>query len=187
MIKRDPRVRIVKGRFYKYCRNHFSPPNLSDFLPNLELWMYKLQITWKITGRYHVNHLDHGYGIEISLKLPVTPIEREKKNHWCEIGEYSICRNLKLVSIYVSQHGNNIQVSTDCWSLICLSWSYNSQVTLACLLHTEKSGKAVLPIVFNIIFPASPFRPTPGHKQIFFTKYFLRTGNPRYLRKKPKY
>ena len=30
-------------------------------------------------------------------------------------------------------------------------------------------------------------RPTSGHKQTIFYKYFKRTGNPRYLGKEPEY
>ena len=47
-------------------------------------------------------------------------------------------------------------MSTDYCSFICLSWSYSSQVTPVCLLHSEKRGKIVLPYVFNMVFPTSP-------------------------------
>ena len=35
--------------------------------------------------------------------------------------------------------------------------SYNSQLTPAYLLHTEKGGKPVLLFVFNMVFPTSLF------------------------------
>ena len=31
------------------------PPNLSDFPPNLDIWMRKLETTWKISSAYTVN------------------------------------------------------------------------------------------------------------------------------------
>ena len=55
-----------------------------------------------------------------------------------------------------SPYATNIQVSTDCCSLICLSWSYNSQVTPV-FFQTETRGKKFLPFVFNMVFPTSPF------------------------------
>ena len=44
-----------------------------------------------------------------------------------------------------SPYATNIQVSTDCCSLVCLSWRYNSQITPVWLLHTEEGGTSVLP------------------------------------------
>ena len=48
------------------------------------------------------------------------------------------------------------QLSADCCSLICLSWSYNNQVTPVWLLYTDKRGKTVLPFVSIMVFPTSP-------------------------------
>ena len=55
-----------------------------------------------------------------------------------------------------SQYAINIQVSTDCCGLICLSLSYNSHLTPVCLMHSQKRGKTILPFVFNMIFRTSP-------------------------------
>ena len=54
-------------------------------------------------------------------------------------------------------YATNTWVSSDCCIFLCLSWSYNNQMTPVCLLHSEKSGKKVLPYVFNMVLPTSPF------------------------------
>ena len=63
------------------------------------------------------------------------------------------------------QYATHIWVSTNCCSLICLSWSYNSQVTPVCLLHSEKIGKRVFLYVFNMVFPTSPLKKTKEKKK----------------------
>ena len=35
--------------------------------------------------------------------------------------------------------------------------SHNSHMTPICFLHTKKIAEAVLPYVFKMVFPASPF------------------------------
>ena len=64
--------RLVKSRFYRFCRTQlFSafPSNLSGFLPNYELSMFKLKTTWHC---FFVNFMSkscqkHGCILEIYL------------------------------------------------------------------------------------------------------------------------
>ena len=74
--------RLAKTVFNGFCRTRlFSdiPPILSCFLPNYELYMLKIQVPYKLSCKYHVNH---GYIMEISWKLFVTPVEWEKKKEF---------------------------------------------------------------------------------------------------------
>ena len=66
------------------------------------------------------------------------------------------------------QYATNIRVSTDYCSIICLSWSYNNQVTPVCLLHIETRDKRVLPYVFNMVFPTSPFKESFSNVPIIY-------------------
>ena len=54
------------------------------------------------------------------------------------------------------QYATNIEVSPDCYSFMKSLSSYNSQLTPGYLLHTEKGGKIVWPLVFNMELPTSP-------------------------------
>ena len=49
-----------------------------------------------------------------------------------------------------------MQQASDCYSFMTGISSYNSQLTPAYLLHTEKRGQAALPYVFIMAFPTSP-------------------------------
>ena len=60
----------------------------------------------------------------------------------------------------LSQYTTSIQVSSDCSSFMTGISSYNSQLTLVYLLYTEKRGHTLLPYVFIIAFPTSPFMKT---------------------------
>ena len=64
----------------------------------------------------------------------------------------------------LSQYTTSIQVSYDCYSFMTGMSSYNSHLTPVNLLHTEKRGEAVLPYVFVMAFPPSPFVQPPLYK-----------------------
>ena len=76
-----------------------------------------------------------------------------------KVGNTILDSKVKTVFNYLfSENATNIQMSDCCYSLMTGISSYNSQFTPVYLLHTEKRGKPVLLLVFNMAFPASPFR-----------------------------
>ena len=69
------------------------------------------------------------------------------------------------------QYATSIQVSSDCYSFMIGISSYNSQLTPVYFLHTEKRVQPVLPNVFFMVFPTSPFE--PNYQNSFFFKNIL--------------
>ena len=66
-----------------------------------------------------------------------------------------LIQRARLIYLF-SQYTTSIQVSLGGYSFMTGIPSYNSQLTLVYLLHTENRGKTVLPSVFNMVFPTSP-------------------------------
>ena len=68
-----------------------------------------------------------------------------------------LIQRARLIYLFSYYTTSSIHVSLGGYSFMTAITSYNSPFTLVYLLHTENRGKTVLPSVFNMVFPASPF------------------------------
>ena len=88
-----PRSSILKKVFF--------PPNLLNFLPNLDHWTCKLDITSKISSSLPVNDAKYGNTMLIAWYYHVAPFKRKKNNaHGLNIWFTQFFCNFKFVVIY---------------------------------------------------------------------------------------